>query len=261
MIRILKMEFRRLFKTGCFYAFPAVLAITVLTEWISTSSGEKLGEMDIVDVFGAVFEVVLLMTIAVSGVLSVFLWAQEYKKGYIKNIANTVSGRHIITVARLIVGAFIMIINTVFTFLTVLCIASIEHTGIVSKHPELVMDNVSQLLLMCLSGIAVIAFVLMLFEIFRSSALGYTMILMICFNFLEGILCNIVALINPNWEIGRHLLISQFNYINGIPVFNASGEITLQAPDPMWTFWLRTGIYLIVFLVAASIVSKKKDAV
>ena len=260
MIRILKMEFRRLFKTGYFYAFPVVLAITVLTEWISTSSSEKLGEMDIADVFGAAFEVMVL-TMVVSGILAVFLWAQEYKKGYIKNIANAVSGRHIITITRLIIGAFIMVINTVFSFLLVLCIASIEHTEIVSKHPELVMNNVSQLLLMCLSGIAVIAFVLMLFEIFRSSALGYTMILMICFNFLEGIVCNIVALINPELEIGRHLLISQFNYINGIPVFDASGEITLQAPDPMWTFWLRTGIYLIVFLVAASIVSKKKDAV
>ena len=126
---------------------------------------------------------------------------------------------------------------------------------------ELFYRNLAEYLLVVLAGIAIIAFVLMLFEIFRSAAFSYIMVIMIGFNILEPIICNLIALINSKLEIAKHLILTQFSFINGDLIEDAGGEIVNVDPDPIWTFWVRTGLYLAVFLVTAIVVSRKKDTV
>ena len=115
MNRLLKMEFRRLFKSLYFYAFPAVVVIILVIEKI-TFDGTKLSPVNISQVFGYGKEM-LTFAIVAAGIMAIYHWSLEHKKGYIKNIAGNVSGKHIITISRMIIGSFIMIIYGASSFL------------------------------------------------------------------------------------------------------------------------------------------------
>lgn len=289
MSRILKMEFRRLFKSVYFYIFPAAIVIILAIEKLTTDnplSGD-IGNISLVFDYA---RSVMKFAIVAAGIFMVYLWSVEYKKGFIKNIAGNVSGNHIITITRMITGSVVMIIYSVFGFLFGLFITLINfgHIEVIPENPfpasadmlperlratwlsdeqwrsqklEYLFRETSSFLVLVLAGIAIITLALMLFELTRSSALGYITVMMICFDFLEFLITDLVSLITEKIDIARHLILSQFDYLTGIPGFDANGELTWLDPDPMWIFWLRTAIYVIVFTAGAIMISKKKDTV
>lgn len=289
MGRILKMEFRRLFKSVYFYIFPAAIVIILAIEKLTTDnplSGD-IGNISLVFDYA---RSVMKFAIVAAGIFMVYLWSVEYKKGFIKNIAGNVSGNHIITITRMITGSVVMIIYSVFGFLFGLFITLINfgHIEVIPENPfpasadmlperlratwlsdeqwrsqklEYLFRETSSFLVLVLAGIAIITLALMLFELTRSSALGYITVMMICFDFLEFLITDLVSLITEKIDIARHLILSQFDYLTGIPGFDANGELTWLDPDPMWIFWLRTAIYVIVFTAGAIMISKKKDTV
>ena len=285
MSKLLKMEFRRLFKSFYFYAFPATVLIILVIEKL-TFDGTKMDSIGISKVFSYGQEMITFAMVA-AGIMAIYHWSQENKKGFIKNIAGSVGGKHKITIARMVIGAFVMTVYGVCSFLFGLFYTLINYKGIevigINPYPataeelperfrsswisseqwrsqqiEYLWRNIAEFLLLILAGIATIALALMLFEIFRSAALSYVTVMMIGFNILEPLIINLVALINSKLEIARHLIIYQFVYING----DFTGEdMAAAGPAPLWTFWLRTGLYVAVFLVTAIVVSRKKDTV
>ncbi|MBR4541205.1 MAG: hypothetical protein IKO54_03465, partial [Lachnospiraceae bacterium] len=211
-------------------------------------------------------------------------------KGFIKNIAGNVSGNHIITITRMITGSAVMIIYSVFSFLfgLVFTLINFGRIEVIPENPypasadmlperfranwlseeqwrsqrlEFLFKWISEYMVLVLAGIAIIALALMLFELTRSSALGYITVMMIGFDIFETLISNLISLITDKIDIARHLILSQFRYLEGIPGFDAKGEIAWLDPDPMWTFWLRTAIYTAIFIAGAIMISKKKDTV
>lgn len=289
MGRILKMEFRRLFKSVYFYIFPAAIVIILAIEKLTADTPSPDDFQSISRVFDYSREVMQFAIVA-AGIFMVYLWSVEYKKGFIKNIAGNVSGNHIITITRMITGSVVMIVYSVFAFLFGLVITLINYGRIVvipenpypasadmlperfranwlseeqwrSQSLEFLFKWISEYMVLVLAGIAIIALALMLFELTRSSALGYITVMMIGFDIFEALISNLISLITDKIDIARQLILSQFRYLEGIPGFDAKGEITWLDPDPMWTFWLRTAIYVIIFTAGAIMISKKKDTV
>lgn len=289
MGRILKMEFRRLFKSVYFYIFPAAIVIILAIEKLTADTPSPDDFQSISRVFDFSREVMQFAIVA-AGIFMVYLWSVEYKKGFIKNIAGNVSGNHIITITRMITGSVVMIVYSVFAFLFGLVITLINYGRIVvipenpypasadmlperfranwlseeqwrSQSLEFLFKWISEYMVLVLAGIAIIALALMLFELTRSSALGYITVMMIGFDIFETLISNLISLITDKIDIARQLILSQFRYLTGIPGLDAKGEITWLDPDPMWTFWLRTAIYVIIFTAGAIMISKKKDTV
>lgn len=289
MGRILKMEFRRLFKSVYFYIFPAAIVIILAIEKLTADTPSPDNFQSISRVFDYSREVMQFAIVA-AGIFMVYLWSVEYKKGFIKNIAGNVSGNYIITITRMITGSVVMIIYSVFSFLfgLVFTLINFGRIEVIPENPypasadmlperfranwlseeqwrsqrlEFLFKWISEYMVLVLAGIAIIALALMLFELTRSSALGYITVMMIGFDIFEALISNLISLITDKIDIARQLILSQFRYLEGIPGFDAKGEITWLDPDPMWTFWLRTAIYVIIFTAGAIMISKKKDTV
>ena len=285
MSKLLKMEFRRLFKIFFFYAFPAAIIFILAMEKL-TFDGTKMDSIGISKVFSYAQEMAAFSMVA-AGIMAIYHWSQENKKGFIKNVAGNVGSKHKITIARMIIGSFVMTVYGACSFLFGLFYTLINYKGIevigINPYPataeelperfrsswisseqwrsqqiEYLWRNIAEYLLLILAGFAIIALALMLFEIFRSAALSYVTVMMIGFNILEPLIINLVGLISTKLEIARHLIIYQFVYING----DFTGEdMAAAGPAPLWTFWLRTGLYVVVFLATAIVVSRKKDTV
>jgi len=123
---------------------------------------------------------------------------------------------------------------------------------------DMINHEIAHYVLMVVAGIAIIAMLIMLYELTRSSAFSYVMVILIGFGVIEEMIVSISGLIFPDLEIPRFLLISQFAYFNDYS--SMSEDAGIIAADPVWTFWVKNLIYFAIFAGASLFISKKKDA-
>jgi len=283
MGKILKMDFRRLFKNPFFYAYPlAVMVIMIISMVTSKTDPEDTTHITMILEQA---EGVLSMAIVAAGLVVIAHMSAFDKYGYSKNLVGNVNGRHMLTLSKLILGAFTMVFYAVANFLFMFGMMSHEVGKVIymPKYPypesadmapnslqknwtsreewnkrisDMINHEIAHYVLMVVAGIAIIAMLIMLYELTRSSAFSYVMVILIGFGVIEEMIVSISGLISPNLEIPRFLLISQFTYFNDYP--SMSGDII--AADPVWTFWVRNLIYFAIFAGASLFISKKKDA-
>lgn len=283
MGKILKMDFRRLLKTPFFYAYPlAVIAIMIISMVTSKTDPEDTVHIDMIL---SQAESVLSMAIVAAGLVVIAHMSAFDKHGYSKNLVGNVNGRHMLTLSKLILGAFTMVFYAVANFILVFGMMShevgrviymtdypfleskelepaslqknwISHEDWNTRIRDMINHQIAHYVLMVVAGIAVIALLIMLYELTRSSAFSYVMVILIGFGVIEEIIMTVSGLIFPKFEIPRFLLISQFAYFNDYSSMN--GDII--AADPVWSFWVKNLIYIAIFAGASLFISKKKDA-
>ena len=283
MGKILKMDFRRLLKDPFFYAYPfSVVAIMIIV--MITSKTDPEDTVNITVILNQAYNI-MYFAIVSAGIVVIAHMSAFDKHGYSKNLVGNVNGRHMLTLSKLILGAFTMVFYAVANFVLMfgmmshevgeveyipeykfpesadLLPGSLQQNWISreewnSKIREMINHEILHYVLMILAGIALIAMLIMLYELTRSSAFSYVMVILIGFGVVEELIMVFSAYIFPDLEIPRFLLISQFLYFNDHET--ASGEIA--AADPVWTFWVKNLIYIAVFAGASWFISKKKDA-
>ncbi|MBO4416021.1 MAG: hypothetical protein J5824_08610 [Lachnospiraceae bacterium] len=238
MNRILSSDFHRTIRNPIIYILPVGLIFTLILAIFY--SGTKGGQITISQVFSDAVEMQTLIMIAADIVL-IKLWSGERKHGYIKNIAGNVSGRHILPISKMIVGITLSVVYVVFSFIYMICASSVRDTRIVYAPFS---GQLVELLLWVLAGIASIAFMLMLYELFNSPTLCYIIAIMLWSGMLENLILQIVYLIFKNeFYLGRYMLILGMKT-------EESGCIEDL---------IRTLIYIAVFMGAAIFTARKKD--
>lgn len=285
MGKILKMDFRRLFKNPFFYAYPlAVMVIMIISMVTSKTDPEDTVHIDMILEQA---EGVLSMAIVAAGLVVIAHMSAFDKYGYSKNLVGNVNGRHMLTLSKLILGAFTMVFYAVANFLFMFGMMSHEVGKVIymTKYPypesadmapnslqknwisreewnkrisDMINHEIAHYVLMVVAGIAIIAMLIMLYELTRSSAFSYVMVILIGFGVIEEMIVSISGLIFPDLEIPRFLLISQFAYFNDHS--SMSEDAGIIAADPVWTFWVKNLIYFAIFAGASLFISKKKDA-
>ena len=285
MGKILKMDFRRLFKTPFFYAYPlAVMVIMIISMVTSKTDPEDTTHITMILEQA---EGVLSMAIVAAGLVVIAHMSAFDKYGYSKNLVGNVNGRHMLTLSKLILGAFTMVFYAVANFLFMFGMMSHEVGKVIymTKYPypesadmtpnslqknwisreewnkrisDMINHEIAHYVLMVVAGIAIIAMLIMLYELTRSSAFSYVMVILIGFGVIEEMIVSISGLIFPDLEIPRFLLISQFAYFNDYG--SMSEDAGIIAADPVWSFWVKNLIYIAIFAGASLFISKKKDA-
>ncbi|MBR4777826.1 MAG: hypothetical protein IK007_09480 [Lachnospiraceae bacterium] len=285
MGKILKMDFRRLFKNPFFYAYPlAVMVIMIISMVTSKTDPEDTTHITMILEQA---EGVLSMAIVAAGLVVIAHMSAFDKYGYSKNLVGNVNGRHMLTLSKLILGAFTMVFYAVANFLFMFGMMSHEVGKVIymPKYPypesadmapnslqknwisreewnkrisDMINHEIAHYVLMVVAGIAIIAMLIMLYELTRSSAFSYVMVILIGFGVIEEMIVSISGLIFPDLEIPRFLLISQFAYFNDYS--SMSEDVGIIAADPVWTFWVKNLIYFAIFAGASLFISKKKDA-
>ncbi|MBR4781867.1 MAG: hypothetical protein IK014_11000 [Lachnospiraceae bacterium] len=284
MGKILKMDFRRLLKNPFFYAYPFAAIVIVGLDMIISESGTDRS-IHIVSVLQQA-EGVFGFAIVAAGMVIIAHMAAFDKHGYSKNLVGNVNGRHMLTLSKLILGAFTMVTYAIANFCLIFGILKHEMGNItfISEYPypesaellpeslrknwesreewtarikEYINHEVLHYVIMIVAGIAVIAMLIMLYELTRSSAFSYVMVILIGFEILEQLIVMVVGLVFPNFAISRYLFMTQFAYFNEQTFLDSSKDL---AADPVWTFWVRNLIYIAIFAGASLFISKKKDA-
>lgn len=284
MIGLLKMEFRRLFKSFFFWAYPVIIVVLLVLNWLSVKEKqEEIAMIKILDLSTSILYIAMI----VCGILMVSLWAKEDKHGYTKNVLGNVSGRHILTIVKLITSTCVMLFYSLFNFLYCFFTNKIEFKKIIIKYrvypypesadlmpkgfedrwvsreqydfetAEFFNRHIYNYIFMIFVGIIVMALIILLYELFRSATFAYVMVILVSTQFIENLILNLMALISDKIEIGNHLLFYQ------LWNFNATTWIgnTFEWDLPLWTFWVRNIIYLAVLATSAILISKKKDSV
>ena len=275
MGKTLKMELRRLFRDKFFYVYPGGFLLLLI---IGVLTADPTHEVHLLEIFYSSYTPFFL-AVTSAAIMVIVHCSDEDKHGFSKNLIGSIGGRQNLTIAKLIIGAITMVIYSAINFLGVFGEMVLESTKLVNgtypfpetadmmpeksrdqwisreqfadKMRSLISHEVAHYILLTIAGIATIALAVMLYEILRSAAFSYVMILLICFDIFEMLLVNVVALISDKIEIARYLLFTQFSYFGD--AFNPG--------DPVWTFWVRNLIYVALFSGAAIFASKKKDAV
>ena len=285
MGKILTMDFRRLFKNPFFYAYPlAVMVIMIISMVTSKTDPEDTTHITMILEQA---EGVLSMAIVAAGLVVIAHMSAFDKYGYSKNLVGNVNGRHMLTLSKLILGAFTMVFYAVANFLFMFGMMSHEAGQVIymADYPfpesvdmipaslqknwisreewnkrisDMINHEIAHYVLMVVAGIAIIAMLIMLYELTRSSAFSYVMVILIGFGVIEEMIVSISGLIFPDLEIPRFLLISQFAYFNDYS--SMSEDAGIIAADPVWTFWIKNLIYFAIFAGASLFISKKKDA-
>ena len=224
MNRILSSDFHRTIRNPIIYILPVGLIFTLILAIFY--SGTKGGQITISQVFSDAVEMQTLIMIAADIVL-IKLWSGERKHGYIKNIAGN--------------GITLNVVYVLVSFIYMICASSVRDTRIVYAPFS---GQLVELLLWVLAGIASIAFMLMLYELFNSPTLCYIIAIMLWSGMLENLILQIVYLIFKNeFYLGRYMLILGMKT-------EESGCIEDL---------IRTLIYIAVFMGAAIFTARKKD--
>ena len=284
MGRILKMDFRRLFKNPFLYAYPLAIITIMVVNMIVTEPGTDKS-IHIVGVLQKAEEMFSLAIVA-AGIIVISHMSAFDKHGYTKNLVGNVNGRHMLTISKLILGAFTMVTYAVANFCFMFGFLKHEFGKItfMSEYPypesadlvpeslrknwesreewtarikEYINHEIMHYVLMIVAGIALIAMLIMLYELTRSSAFSYVMVILIGFGILEELIIMVVALVFPDFQIARFMFIAQFNFFDEQMFIDSSKDL---AADPVWTFWVRNLIYIALFAGASLFISKKKDA-
>ena len=283
MGKILIMDFRRLFKNPFFYAYPLAVMVIMIISMV-TSKTDLDSTVSITEILiqaGGIMS----MAIVAAGLVVIAHMSAFDKHGYSKNLVGNVNGRHMLTLSKLILGAFTMIFYAVSNFILMFGMMSHEAGQVIymtdypfpesvdmipaslqknwmsredwnTKVKEAINHDIARYILMVVAGIAIIAMLIMLYELTRSSAFSYVMVILIGYGVVEELVMTVSGLIFPDFVIAKFLFISQFSYFNDYP--SMSGDII--AGDPVWTFWVRNLIYFAIFAGASLYISKKKDA-
>ena len=284
MTGLLKMEFRRLFKSFFFWAYPVIIVVLLIINKLSVN--EKQDEIALTVVLELSTNI-LYIAMIVCGILMVSFWSKEDKHGYTKNILGNVSGRHILTIVKLITSTCVMLFYSVFNFIYCFVSYKIEFEKMVKTYrvylypesadlmpkgfedrwisreqydletAEYFNRTIHRYLLMVLVGLVIMALIVLLYELLRSATFAYVMVILVSTQLIENLILNLVALISDKIEIGNYLLFCQFRYYG---VQTRVGNI-YKWDLPIWTFWIRNIIYLTVFAASAILISKKKDSV
>ena len=283
MGKVLKMEIRRLLKDVFFYAYPVIMIILIILCFVSAS--ETKDETAPLNMILVVSENIISIAVIAAGIVTIDHCADEDKHGYTKNLIGNISGRHLLVFSKLIIGAITMIIYAGFNFLYVFVTYAVNAKKIVaynmtyyfpesadlmpegkehlwisreefeSELNEELNHEIMHYILMIVAGIVTIVFIIMLYEIFKSSTFCYVMTILISVSIVEQLIIQLVALISEKIEISRYLFNSQFMYFN-----SALEDGTAVEATSVTNFWIRNLIYLAVFAGAAMFISKKKDA-
>ena len=285
MIGLLKMEFRRLFKSFFFWAYPVIIVVLLIINKLSVN--EKQDEIALTVVLELSANI-LYIAMIVCGILMVSFWSKEDKHGYTKNILGNVSGRHILTIVKLITSTCVMLFYSVFNFIYCFVSYKIEFEKMVKTYrvylypesadlmpkgfedrwisreqydletAEYFNKSINRYLLMILVGLVIMALIVLLYELLRSATFAYVMVILVSTKFIENLVLNLVALITDKIDpVAQNLLFTQFMYFDE---YASVGE-EMNPGLPLWTIWVRNIIYLTVFAASAILVSKKKDSV
>ncbi len=238
MLRVLRADLHRLFRSPVFYITPAFMIGTVFLSAIRGSDVPFTMGLDTLILSAS--QMMSVITMAAVCVVMIFLWTQENRNGFIKNIAGNVRGRHIPTLSKLITGAIVTVIYTLATFLFVL-FGNILNGGTIVKADA--GDAIVQVLLWMLTGFVALSLMLLLFETTKSSALCYIATLLFWTKMIEELIIQLFYFLLKIDNVGRYLII----YGN---VWENSGTVEN---------FIRNALYLAVFGAAALIIAKKSD--
>ena len=135
MGKILKMDFRRLLKNPFFYAYPFAAIVIVGLDMIISESGTDRS-IHIVSVLQQA-EGVFGFAIVAAGMVIIAHMAAFDKHGYSKNLVGNVNGRHMLTLSKLILGAFTMVTYAIANFCLIFGILKHEMGNItfISEYP------------------------------------------------------------------------------------------------------------------------------
>ena len=264
MKNVLKAEFHKIFHSGFFsYCFFFIFSEAFIQVFSASTSNNRKSIYNIVINTSEV----MVLTIMLSGIYLIYNWNKERKNGYIKNIAGVVNGRHILTIAKFITGSVAVIINSFFTLVSVfICnlIRCLFNGGKVTFERAFSTQNLmryAEFLIWIVAGIAIMAMLLMLHEIFRSAAWGYIMAIQILTGLLEALLAQGVALLFKYDGLAKYLIISGTKMMQAEPIteYVDSKAISEMYPNSMPGVFIRLCIYILVFTVISIVVSKKKD--
>jgi len=251
MSGLLKMQFRRTFRSINIYILPFVLlTFSVINVFVSEKNTET-GYLT--DALWDAIYIFPLLVLAACCIL-VVKWREEIKKGFIKNIAGNIKRREYITISRFLTGVAVIVFYSVISLIVMI------FDNIVSKknfqfRGEGLWDMVAEYLMWIFIGVVLLALILMIFEFVRSGSPCYIIAVAITTGIIEEIIRTFWALIIKNDEISRYLLISQMSYYG-----ENARELGIEGM-PIWVFWLKNAIYLIILLGTAMYTARKKDVV
>jgi len=240
----------------------------------------------------------IIFAVAAAGIFMVYLWNKERKNGYIKNIAGNVNGKHILTLSKLITGAVVTTIYSFVTFLFSLgfnLISCLRDGGKLiydmysADEMALIMERISTLsaqkqadaikvheetksnyyytlnteylafFVWIVTGIAIIAILLMLHELFRSAAVGYIMALQFLGGIFEGLIAQVVLLVFEFEGIMGLLLLRGTQDMLSVPIYVSHEAMSTYQRDSVLEALLRSAMYMAVFSVFSVFISRKKD--
>ena len=238
MKRILTSDFYRLFRSFIFYSVPAILTVSLVITIIGAGADNTQASLE--EIFSSATSILSSIIFLLADIVAVIIWSEERRHGYIKNLAGVVRGRHILTCSKMITGVVIGAVFTVFSliyiFLSYVC-CGVKITDY-STNGALV-----EFLLVILTGIATIALMLLLYELFHSSAICYIAAIMIWTGMLETLIVQLTYLAFKWENTGRYLLKTGLQWEN-------SGSLEDL---------VRIIIYLVLFIGGAVLVSRKQD--
>ena len=265
MKNIIKAEFHKIFHGIAFYEFPIII---FLIFWIQElTSNKSYADRHFIDIL---YDTLYFMVVVIlfTGIFMVRTWSKERKNGYIKNIAGNVSGRHILTLAKLITGSVVTVIYSFISLasgVVVGFIASLVNGGKFrfssAESAASLWMKIGAFFIWIVAGIAIVAMLLMIYEIFRSAGFGYVMAIQVLPNLLESILAQGVYLLFKFEELGQYLIISGTKMMLTSPKGELIAGINAEEyfPNSMLGVLVRLCLYIAVFTIVSVFVSRKRD--
>ena len=263
MIKVLKTDLFRLFRSKAFYAFPIVLIIVFSLEMVLSAvvdegpvveteisemtedgasgsentlanatgtdniAGKKYTSFGIRDLVDAMTDGLLLLFL---GITLIMFATSESRSGFIKTAAGCVSDRGFMPVSKILIGIVILFTYIVeyavirFVFYGLSALASgkpLQYT----KLPDGDAGKFLGYIMLCiLAHIAIVALMILLYEVSHNRALGIVTVFVISAGLLGQILTGIVALIQMLFEIWKDFDISKYLLMSNMDAgYNAPG--------------------------------------
>ncbi|MCR5330618.1 MAG: hypothetical protein K6E62_05440 [Lachnospiraceae bacterium] len=238
MRRILSSDCYRAIHNPMVYAVPAgFFMFLVMAIFVGNRNGGQIGINTIIDNTN---DMLMLVFIAADIVL-INMWSGEHKHGFIKNLAGNVSGRQILPISKMVIGIVICAIYMIMSFGYMVGGNTITGVKIVGAPFG---NELIQLLLWYLTGIASVALDLMLYEVFNSPTLCYIASIMLWTGMFEQIILQLFYLITDSeFNLARYMLLTGMNM-----------EESGNAED-----LVRILLYIAVFCTTAIFAARKKD--
>ncbi len=260
MLNILKMDLFRFFRSKSLYILTGILvAYTAFTLW-SLSLVESISSMDIEGMESLVsvkYTLTSLSDMFLSGsfvvlflvIFTVIFCNAEYKSGYIKNIASTVSKKENLMFSKMIIMVIATVVFYIFLTLTLI----VGGLGIMKLEVgEHAIGIVKTLLVGMLLNISIGSLIIMLFNFVRKSLIP--MIVGIVYVLMGDVILQLV-----NFLIHRIKAFDEFDITKYTSLGNMSKLSAATESSDLIRIIIVAVVYIVISVVVSSLIAKKKD--